>query len=171
MTAFSVQAIANYFIRQGREDQNPITHMKVQKLSYIAHGWCLALMERPLISDPVEAWEYGPVYSSLYQELKEYGRNPIQEEIKTLVFSEDSLDWTVASIEKECDDEIELSETRELLDKIWEVYKPYEALQLSMMTHEEGTPWYTVNSKYPQARNRRIPNTLIETHFRMKAEK
>ena len=170
MTAFSVQAIANYFIRRGREDQNPITHMKVQKLSYIAHGWCLALMERPLISDPVEAWEYGPVYSSLYQELKEYGRVPIQEEIKTLIYSKNSLDRKPASIENECDDEKELSETRELLDKIWQVYEPYQALQLSMMTHEEGTPWYTVNSKFPHVRNRHIPNTLIETHFRMKAE-
>ena len=37
-----------------------ITTMQLLKLVYIAHGWMLGLYDKPLISDEVEAWQYGP---------------------------------------------------------------------------------------------------------------
>jgi uncharacterized phage-associated protein len=66
-------AIANYFIELAKF----ITPMKLQKLVYFAHGWCLALADKPLINEKIEAWQYGPVVSSLYREFKKYGNEGI----------------------------------------------------------------------------------------------
>ena len=44
-----VKAIANFFIdRYGRHG---ITPLKLQKLIYVAHGWHLALLDKPLVID------------------------------------------------------------------------------------------------------------------------
>lgn len=70
-------AIANYFIELAKNDDNLVSPMKLQKLVYFAHGWCLALADKPLINEKVEAWQYGPVVGSLYREFKKYGNEGI----------------------------------------------------------------------------------------------
>lgn len=74
---FSPQAVANYLLDKARDDGELLTHMKLQKLVYIAHGWHLAVTGKPLLSDPVEAWQFGPVIRSLYHDLKHFGHEPI----------------------------------------------------------------------------------------------
>lgn len=59
-------AIANYFIELTKNYDNLVSPMKLQKLVYFAHGWCLAHADKPLINEKVEAWQYRPVVSSLY---------------------------------------------------------------------------------------------------------
>jgi uncharacterized phage-associated protein len=166
---FSSRAIANYFIDRSIKTGDEITHMKLQKLTYIAHGWCLALLGRPLIRDSVEAWEYGPVYPGLYHELKEYGKEPIQRQIHDLVIESetDSFIFQPASINMESDDENQKEEITALLDKVWEVYKTFTALQLSSMTHEKGTPWEKIVSRFPEVRLKHvpIPDELIKKHY------
>src|SRR5690625_4422121 len=44
----------------------PITTMKLQKLVYIAQGWALATLDRPLFDEKFKAWTYGPVATALY---------------------------------------------------------------------------------------------------------
>jgi len=70
-------AIANYFIELAKNDANLVSPMKLQKLVYFALGWCLALADKPLINEKVEAWQYGPVVGSLYREFKKYGNEGI----------------------------------------------------------------------------------------------
>ena len=79
-TPYRACAIANYFLE--RAEREPITQMKVQKLVYFAHGWHLGITQKPLINEQVEAWPYGPVIPSLYQDLKRWGADPITEPIK-----------------------------------------------------------------------------------------
>lgn len=38
-------AIANYFITLAKKEDKLISTMKLQKLVYFAHGWCLAFAE------------------------------------------------------------------------------------------------------------------------------
>ena len=166
---FSARAIANYFIGQARQDGREVTHMKLQKLSYIAHGWCLALLECPLIQDSVQAWEYGPVYPSLYHELKEYGKDPIHEEILNLEIDESGeFKFSPASIDEESSDEEHKQKIVTLLKKVWEVYRKFSAIDLSAMTHEAGTPWGKVVAGYSQAKQKSIPipNDLIRKHYK-----
>jgi uncharacterized phage-associated protein len=76
---YSPLAIANYFIELAKKKDKFITPMKLQKLVYFAHGWCLALSDEPLIDEKIEAWKYGPVVTSLYHEFKRYGNDGIKE--------------------------------------------------------------------------------------------
>ena len=54
--------IAYYFLEQGERENIPISPMKLQKLIYFAHGWCLAIRREALIMESVEAWKYGPCH-------------------------------------------------------------------------------------------------------------
>ena len=43
-----------------------VDKLKLFKLCYFAHGWHLAWSGRPLFSEPLEAWQYGPVPRALW---------------------------------------------------------------------------------------------------------
>jgi uncharacterized phage-associated protein len=58
---YPAAAIANEFIKVAKRNGVLLTPMKLQKLVYFAHGWYLALLGKPLINEPVEAWKFGPV--------------------------------------------------------------------------------------------------------------
>lgn len=131
------QAIANYFIEKA--DPEGINHLKCQKLVIIAHGWHLALADEPLINDCVEAWQYGPTIQSLYRIYKQYinSKLPI---CKTYDFNSGGhIPYTIG-----IGDFKDLKLTLGVLDKVWDVYKNWTDLQLSAITHEEGTPWNEV---------------------------
>ncbi len=70
-------AVANAFLDLAKKSEEEITHMKLQKLIYIAHGFNLSNFDFPLIDEQVEAWRYGPVIRSVYDEFKSYGHDPI----------------------------------------------------------------------------------------------
>ena len=55
---YNAIAVANYFIDKAKADGVPLTHMKLQKLIYFAHGWHLALYGEPLIDEEIQAWEF-----------------------------------------------------------------------------------------------------------------
>lgn len=77
-------SIANFFLRMASKNDMLIGHMKLQKLVYFAHGYYLAATKalegeaRPLIDEYFEAWPYGPVSRTIYEEFKDAGRNPIK---------------------------------------------------------------------------------------------
>jgi uncharacterized phage-associated protein len=48
-------AIANEFILRAEHAGKQLTHMQLQKLVYLAHGWGLAVTGDPLIEDEFEA--------------------------------------------------------------------------------------------------------------------
>lgn len=142
--AYPAITIANYFVRKGLEENDlEMTPMKVLKLTYIAHGWYLALAGEALINEPVEAWRYGPVIPSVYRAFRSYGNSRIE-----APYSE------VNPLSEEDD--------KAFLDRVWEVYKDYTGLQLSAITHRPNTPW---------AKNWRaefhtpIPNGDIKAHY------
>jgi len=149
--------VANYFLKKGRKENIPITPMKLVKLVYIAHGWSLAILRKELFSEDIQAWKYGPVIQSLYYITKQFGNQPID-----VLFPE----------YEEVGEELSRQDT-ELLDKVWDVYKKYTAVQLSSLTHQEGTPWYTVwydrggQNQYGAI----IPTSLIKQHYLEKTKR
>jgi uncharacterized phage-associated protein len=75
--------VADYFIVATRcdcengQNDDVITHLKLQKLVYYAQGFSLAFNNEPLFDEPIEAWDHGPVCPQLYQKYKSFGREPI----------------------------------------------------------------------------------------------
>lgn len=156
----SPKSIANYFLNKG--NVNP---MKLQKLVYYAHAWHLAIYDGPLINEAVEAWQYGPVIPSLYHEFKHFGNNPITSKAQEHDHEGDIFDIAAPA------------EARiiGLLDKIWEVYGKFTAVQLSNLTHKPDNPWSKTveESKIKNGtliRNLDIPNDLIKEVFKGRLE-
>ena len=66
------RSVANEIIRHAHDDGKSVTHLQVQKLVYYCHAWMLGLYGEPLLKQPVEAWEYGPVIRAIYDSLRQY---------------------------------------------------------------------------------------------------
>jgi len=155
-------AVANRFIEMSKRDSRPLTLMKLLKIVYFAHGWHLALWKQdPLIDDIIEAWKFGPVAPSIYHSFKEYGSSDITDfgrevDITRMEFVQPVLEAT-ATLEA-------------FLSKIWEVYGPMTAFQLSELTHQRGTPWYKVwfDEKGCERKGAAIPDDLIYEYFKNK---
>ena len=120
------------------------TPMHVLKLVYICHGWMLAFNETPLISEPVEAWTYGPVVPAVYHRYKQYGGEII--------------------LEKPLDQRVKLNPPmKDLIKDVEEVYRECTAYQLSALTHQPDTPWDITRRK--SGIGSVIPNSLIQKHY------
>ena len=148
--------IANYFIEKSLGTGEELTPMKLNKLVYIAHGWYLGLADRPLIGEGAQAWKYGPVIPSIYHRFKSYGGA----QINSLEPASDMI--TIP--------EVRDGELKEFLQRIWDVYGHLSGLQLSSLTHQEGTPWSVVRSRSGNRENggALIPNDLIKQHYKEK---
>jgi uncharacterized phage-associated protein len=149
-------SIANYFIDKANVEDNPLDHLRLQKLVYNAHGWHLAEKGTPLIEEPVEAWKYGPVIRSLFKEFKKYGNGFITENAGTVSRAGVSVPNVQYGDE----------ETRELLDRVWKLYEPFSGVELSRLTHAPGTPWLKTWNLSGGKGNAKISDRDIEAHFR-----
>jgi len=146
-------AIANEFIRRA---ERPLTHMQLQKLVYLAHGWALGAFAAPLIEDDVEAWDFGPVIRRLYDALRYYGRGPITRPIHwgdDTPFRSDDGEEAFAQLSPD---------QAAVVDLVWNKYGSFPAFKLSALTHQDGTPWTETFSK---GRNGVIPQDQIQEHF------
>ena len=144
--AYDARSVANGVLRIAQSAGRTLTNMQLQKLVYIAHGYALAILHKPLIKQNVEAWRYGPVVADLYHALREYGAGKVTKPINILP-------------------EEELSETHIAL--IWEVVSAYGGFsgpQLSTMTHRQGTPWKEIYDPAGWG-NSIIPDQSIEQHY------
>jgi uncharacterized phage-associated protein len=138
---YSSLTIADWF---REKSNNTLTPLQLIKLTYIAHGWCLALHEAPLIDQDVQAWQYGPVIPDLYHQIKHFRGNSVSEQISA----------TAKPIE---------SETKSLLESVFAAYGHLTGEKLSALTHAKGTPWSDVWDR--MGRNAVISDMLIKTHY------
>ncbi len=66
---------AKYLIRELKKqcpEENGVEPEKLQALLYYLQGYSLGMIGRPTFSDPIEAWECGPVVESVYREYEKY---------------------------------------------------------------------------------------------------
>lgn len=56
-----------------------VTNSFLQKIIYLAHMVYLGRTNKDLVDEQFEAWDYGPVLPELYQKIKYFGNNPIQD--------------------------------------------------------------------------------------------
>jgi len=145
--AHTALQVADQFTRLASQDSKAFTQMQLLKLVYIAHGWMLAVYNEPLIYEEVQAWKFGPVIPSLYQDLKIYGSNPIVNFI---------LQYPTDFNTRE----------RQVIQFTYDSYGEFSAYQLSDITHAAGTPWsetYGKGAGWAEL----IPNTVIQDHYKV----
>lgn len=158
----SAKAVANALLHIASEHQAQVTPLKLQKLAYIAHGWSLGLLNEPLVTDELpEAWQYGPVFPSLYHEFKEYGKGSIGKKATDLNFTGTGLQFQVEEPTIPEDDKL----TWALLRKVWDQYGKYGGIALSDLTHRAGTPWEQTWNASKGVRNADISNEIIKAHY------
>lgn len=131
------------------------TPLELIKLTYLAHGWSFAILKGPLVDEPVEAWQYGPVFPKLYHALKAYGQSPV--EIVPKCYREQTEQGICLE-----------SEERDLVKDVYETYKHLNGPQLIDLTHKKGSPW----SKTWKFLNREIkPEVISEYYINKKKER
>ena len=150
----TAQELAKYIIstiKKQMTDIQPeefdVTPLKLQKLLYYCQGYSLALTGKPAFSDPIEAWKFGPVVDSVYQEYKKYegGIIPYAE-----IEAETIPDETLQSI----------------VDLVLADKGQYSGGALARMTHKES-PW---RNSYQGAyggvyMNAKISNEALKDYF------
>jgi uncharacterized phage-associated protein len=136
--------VANQLLRHADDANISLTPMQLIKLVYLCHGWMLGLYRRPLISDPVEAWAYGPVIRSLYAEVKKFRSSPVSA----------LLDAEETDFDPEEDD---------IIRQTFEKYGSYTGPELSRLTHIPGSPW-SITYK-DRERNKVISDDIITDYF------
>jgi uncharacterized phage-associated protein len=144
-------AVANKILQIAWQKKKSLTIMQLIKLVYISHGWSLALLNRPLVSDRVEAWQHGPVYPEIYNEFRGSGWQPIMRTAK------DALSGVAADSDFDDDD-------HSIMEKVVESYGNFHAFELSARTHQPGTPWFDTYDG-GEGKFAVIRNDLIKTHF------
>ncbi|WP_350656679.1 type II toxin-antitoxin system antitoxin SocA domain-containing protein [Psychrobacter sp. S1-30-MNA-CIBAN-0213] len=142
----SAKVIANAFIERSHQESKPLSNMQLQKLVYIANGFCLALLDKPLYYDETFAWTYGPLIKPLYSSLMNYG----SKEVTLLININDYEDGI---------DENEMK----VINYVWSKYSDMTAYKLSDLTHQVGTPWDITwkNNDYGV-----IDNDLIAAYYK-----
>lgn len=150
--AYDARQIANYFIRRAGEDGRSLSIMAVLKLAYIAHGWTLALLDRPLFHNRIEAWRFGPVIVDLYE-----GRSKGADAMAVAPYAglPEDLDEKVASI----------------LRQVWKIYGDMHPYRLSDLTHVIDGPWHQVVQVNQGRSDAEVPDWLIQRHYMEKNAK
>lgn len=156
--AYDGRAVANLLLDLAEELGLSMTHMALHKIAYFAHGWRLAQEGQPLIRQPFEAWQYGPVLNSVYQAFKKSG----DKKITTRATGFDPVEERSFVMRED----FSLPD-RAFLRDILLAYGSRSAPELSRMTHRPGGPWDQVwNAPGGKVTlGMRIPNDAIQRDF------
>ena len=139
------RSMANYFIKQSIDKEQPKTQLQILKLVYFSHAVMLAAYNRPLVAQPFEAWEFGPVVPDIYHSLKQYGRSHIDAEIPRFDIPKFDAD--------------EMSALRGTLKSLGGL----SGGQLSHITHWPNSPWFNARLR---GRGSVIDNNEIRKYYK-----
>jgi uncharacterized phage-associated protein len=127
--------------------------LHLQKLVYFAHVWSLVLAGESVVADEPEAWEYGPVFESLFHQLKRNGDDPIKQYLQQFNPVSGKMGPMMPA----------LSNAAQWLyiDQVWSRYGRFSALDLSGLASEAGGPWELARN----AKVTHIEHSDIQQHF------
>lgn len=145
---YDARQIANWFIQRSAADNRSLSIMSLLKLVYIAHGWRLEMLGRPLFENRIEAWRYGPVIPDVYRTFRPQGINSTKIDPAFPVPND--------------------LEDQKFLEQIYAIYGDMSPTRLSDLTHTPGGPWEIATATggwYAP-----ISNELIQSHYIVKRQ-
>lgn len=122
-----------------------ISNMKLQKMLYYMQGFHLAYFGTPLFDEEIEAWQYGPVVPSVYEQFCDHKSGGI-------------FPGTTDIVQLQEDEE-------ELFNEVFNIYGEYSAIGLMKMTHDES-PWKTT----PTGKGSIISQDKLKAFFKTRLE-
>jgi uncharacterized phage-associated protein len=115
--------VAKYLVYLASYEAEPdyLSHLRLQKILYYVQGWSLALRNKPMFNERIEAWAHGPVVRDVYSILASFGDRPIL--LGNLGLPENLT-----------------QEEMGFIQNVWDSYKKFSASSLREMSHKES-PW------------------------------
>jgi len=145
-TGYAAEVVANTFLELAQAEGRTLTQMQINKLVFIAHGWALALLGRPLTYNTFHAWQRGPVARRLWEHWRTLGRQPIRDPLP------------VSDAEPRLEDD---EDALNLIRGIWATYGQKSGEELSNLTHLQGSPWAQTYG----LSNDLIPNEITREYY------
>lgn len=130
MAGYDPTLISNNILQRAFREGVDVSPMKLQKILYFTASEYAKETGRPLLSDTFEAWQYGPVVSTVFQEFKSFSGRGIQ------AYAKDATGQSFIA------DETGDDALRNALDRVWEATRNLGAIFLSQLTHREGSAWH-----------------------------
>jgi uncharacterized phage-associated protein len=158
--AYRAAAVANEFLDLASQAGRQLTQIEIQKLVYFAHGWYLALKDEPAIGELVEAWKYGPVVRSLYDNFRSFGSDPITK--KAVSWSLEGGKFRTQTPSIQSDNQADDRYTAALIGAVWQKYGSLPPFKLVEITHLPDSPWFKAYSE----KKTYIPNESIQAYFK-----
>jgi uncharacterized phage-associated protein len=129
---YDARVVANFILYRHREARSEITQLSLYKFLYFAHGWYLVERGGPLVWNNFEAWKNGPVIKAVRDCFAEFRDRPI-DRLGSM------FDFRTGSV-------VELPHRLRPSDEVFvggviDAYQRYSPEQLSLLTHEKGSPW------------------------------
>ena len=144
--AYHPSEIANEFVSLAGHQ---LPQMKLQKLTFIANGWNLAISGEPLVDTTAEAWDNGPVFREIWDRIRDLGVTP---------------DGHIRDYSGETCQAMLDSQERQVVAHVWRRYGNLSSQRLSELTHQPETPW--TQAYFGRGRNAPIYNDEVEQHYR-----
>ena len=136
----SPSLVANSILERSIRDNIPVTPMKLQKLLYLTSVVYQHRTGQRLLGEPFQAWKWGPVSRSIYDEFSYYGAAPIRSYAvdsrgNSLVVAAGANDSSSADILRAIDD-------------TWNAFKYDTPADLVKITHGAGGAWESAWQDY-----------------------
>lgn len=131
-------SVGKYFYNKN----NNLTEIQIQKLTYYAYVWSMALRDEKIFDEKPQAWVHGPVFRTLYDSMRK----------------NDFIQST---------DEDITQKNKEFFDMIYNLYGKYSGNQLENMTHMEE-PWKSAREglgPYERSKNE-LDDDLIKSYYK-----
>ncbi|MCQ2555386.1 MAG: DUF4065 domain-containing protein [Clostridia bacterium] len=147
MSAHTAADVARWFLAYNRivvyeKGAELLSNQKLQMLLYYAQGASLAIDDKPMFDDKINAWECGPVVENVY---RYYSGNA-----NSGILFEDDFNFSDYT-----------DEEHDLLQEVYETFGQYSVWKLTSMVKDE-IPWYSTK------RNTAIDSIVLRDFFRKK---
>jgi uncharacterized phage-associated protein len=145
--------VALFFLNVEKNNKKKINHKKLQKLSYYAQSWSLALYNKKIFNNNIEAWVNWPVIPELYRKYRSYWYMDI---------TTDEL------FNKDLFDKYELK----VLKEVYKIYWVYDSDYLVWLTHTER-PWLEARWELEESSssNNLITEESMKSFYKSKLKK
>ena len=137
------------------------TPFQLIKLVFISHGRTLAVLDKPLIRDRIEAWKYGPVIPLLHHQLKIWGEARVLE--LNYCGTVPNMDTDIDANRKAFFESTIPKRERDIIDAAVRDYEDWSLSDLQKLCHEVGSPW---DKHYDGKFGTEIPDYAIREYYR-----